>query len=101
MNLDFQNFLKVFSHKGAKNPSYLTSDCKSQVTVLVCTSAAGYALPPSVIFDQKTINSELTNGEVPGSRYELLSKGWIDMELFNGFFVTFCYMSHHQDPFCF
>ena len=78
--------LKVFSHKGAKNPSYLTSDCKSQVTVLVCTSAAGYALPPFIIFDRKTLNPELTTGEVPGSIYGLSSKGWIDMELFNEWF---------------
>ena len=66
--------LKVFSHKGAKNPSYLSSDCKSQVTVLVCTSAAGYALPPFVIFNRKTLNPELTTGEVPGSIYGLSSR---------------------------
>ena len=66
--------LKVFSHKGAKNPSCLTSDCKSQVTVLVCISAAGYALLPFVIFDRKTFNPELTTGEVPGSIWTIIQR---------------------------
>ena len=38
--------LKVVAEKGTKNPSYLTGGDKSQLTVLACTSAAGYALPP-------------------------------------------------------
>ena len=38
--------LKVISQVGVKNPSLLTADTKTQITVLVCTSAAGYALPP-------------------------------------------------------
>lgn len=38
--------LKTVSAMGAKNQSYLRGSCKSQITVLACTSAAGYALPP-------------------------------------------------------
>ena len=44
--------LKVVDRVGSKNPSYLTGGCKSQITVLACTCAAGYAIPPLVIFDQ-------------------------------------------------
>ena len=36
--------LKTVSEVGAKNPSYLTGSTKRQITVLACTSAAGYAL---------------------------------------------------------
>ena len=34
---------------GTKAVSHLTNDIKSQITVLVCTSASGYALVPFVI----------------------------------------------------
>ena len=34
----------------------LTGRTKQQITVLACTSAAGYALPPYVVFDRKTLN---------------------------------------------
>ncbi len=42
--------------------------------------------PPLVIFDRKTLNPELTKGEVPGTLYGLSSNRWIDMELFSGWF---------------
>ena len=46
--------LKVVSEIGAKHPSHLTANEKTQITVSACTSAAGYALPPFVIFDRKS-----------------------------------------------
>lgn len=47
--------LKTVSERGAKHASYLTGNSKSQITVLACTSAAGYALPPFIIFDRKNL----------------------------------------------
>ena len=63
-----------------------TPKAKLQVTVLACTCANGYVIPPFVIFDRKTLNPELTKGEVPGTLYGLSSNGWIDMELFSAWF---------------
>ena len=60
---------KVIEEKGSKNPSFITGGDKSQVTVLACTSAAGYALPPFVIFDRQSLNQDMTKGEVPGTLY--------------------------------
>lgn len=37
---------KVLCEVGEKNPYNLTTNTKTQVTVLACTSASGYALPP-------------------------------------------------------
>lgn len=74
----------------AKNPSYLTGSTKAQVTVLACSCASGYVIPPFVIFDRKTLNPALTKGEIPGTLYGLWFNGWIDMELFSTwFFVHF------------
>ena len=78
--------LKVIDRVGAKNPSYNSGNSKGQVTVLACTCANGYVIPPFVILDRKTLNPELTKGEVPGTLYGLSSNGWIDMELFSAWF---------------
>ena len=78
--------LKIACSVGSKNPSYLTSDCRSQITVLACTSAAGYCIPPFVIFDRKTLNPVMTEGEVPGTLYGLSKNGWIDKDLFRDWF---------------
>ena len=98
-NLDESGFplnprpLKVLCRKGSRNPVHLTGDCKAQVTVLACTSAAGYALPPFVIYDRKTLNPEYTIGEVPGTIYGLSQNGWMDKELFSDWFF------HHFLPY--
>ncbi len=81
--------LKVVTEKGAKHPSYISSGCKIQVTVMACTCAAGYAIPPLVIFDRLTLNEAMTKGEVPGTVYGLSSNGWITREIFNGWFEHF------------
>ena len=79
--------LKVVSEVGNKNPCNVTGNLRSQITVLACTSAAGYPLPPFIIFDCKTLTKELTKGEVPGASYGLSNKGWMDGELFKDWFV--------------
>ncbi len=75
--------LKVIDLKKSKHPSYITSGDKSQITVLVCTSAAGIVLPPFFIFDQQTLNPQMTIGEVPGTLYGLSKNGWIMQDLFS------------------
>ena len=67
---------------------YRTSGNKSQITVIACVSAAGTTMPPFVIFDAKSLNVEWTEGELPGITYGLSDRGWIDMELFKGWFTN-------------
>ena len=81
--------LKIVDEKGAKNPSYVTGESKTQITVLACTSAAGYAIPPFVIFPRKSLNPALTKGEVPGTLYGLTGNGWMNRELF------YHWLTHH------
>ena len=40
---------------GARNPSHITENRKSQITVLGCTNAAGSTPPPFAIFDRKSL----------------------------------------------
>lgn len=59
-----------------------TSGEKAQLTVLACVCAAGYAIPPMIIFDRKRLKPEFTVGEIPGTLYAMSKSGWIDSELF-------------------
>ena len=75
--------LGVYHHKvvtqAGSNPTCITSNSsKSQVTVLACVSATGVAMPPFVIFQRKTMNQELTIGEILGTLYGCSEKGWIN-----------------------
>lgn len=78
---------KVATLKGTKHPYQITTDTKRQITALACASAAGYAIPPMVIFDRKVLKPELTAGEVPGTFYGLSESGWMDTELFYEWFT--------------
>ena len=63
---------KVVTHVGQKHPY---SNEKAQITVLACGSAAGYCIPPMVIFDRKSLKPEMTIGEVPSTFYGLSQSG--------------------------
>ena len=72
--------------RGEKNPISISSDRKNQVTVVGCVNAAGYCIPPMVIWNRKTLHPDMTVDELPGTFYGLSPKGWIDQELFHLWF---------------
>lgn len=45
--------VKVIDQVGSKNPCQVTAGDKSQLTVMACTCATGYFIPPMIIFDRK------------------------------------------------
>ena len=77
---------KIVTRLGQKHTYHVMSGDKSQITVMTCVCASGYALPPMVIFDRRGLNPTWTEGEVPGSRYGLNQTGWIDSSLFQGWY---------------
>lgn len=85
--------MKVVAKTGAKSVSGVCGGDKSQITVLACVCAAGSAIPPFVIFDRKTLNPDLTTGEVPGTMYGLSANGWMNQELFTYWFYHHFLMS--------
>ena len=73
---------KVVSAKSLRALNVATSGDKSQLTVLACASASGYAMPPLIIFDRKRLKPDHTQGELLGTAYEhSMLKGWIDSEI--------------------
>ena len=77
---------KVICQRGLKELSLTTSGDKAQLTVLACASASGYVLPPLIIFDRKRLKPEHTEGEIPGTLYGLSKNGWINSDIFEGWF---------------
>ena len=69
--------------KGTKNAYSVTSSDKSQITVV---SAAGWCIPPMVIWDKKAIHPDMLAGEVHGTLNAFSNNGWIDQELFDLWF---------------
>ena len=80
---------KVVARKG-DSVSAVGSGDKTQITVAACISAAGFCVPPMVIWD---IAPELTIGEIPGTIYGLSSNGWMDQQLFD---ISISYAMHLQ-----
>lgn len=87
---------KVVAKVGQKHPYAVTSGDKAQITILACGNAAGYCIPPMVIFDRKSLNPDWAIGEVPGTFYGLSDSGWIDTELFDEWFKN--HFLHHAPP---
>lgn len=79
----------VVAKRGQKKVRTRTTGDKSQVTVVGCVSAVGHVIPPYIIFDAASLNVAWTQNEIPGSKYALSSKGWIDTELFYEWFKHF------------
>ena len=77
---------KTIHGKGTKNPSFVSSGNKAQITVVGCVNAAGQILPPMVVWNRKTMNPNLAIGEVPGTYYGLSPNGWMDRSLFHKWF---------------
>ena len=78
---------KIVAKKGQKKVRCRTSGKKGQVTVIACGNAVGQPMPPFIIFDASKLNSLWTRGEIPGTRYGLSGRGWVDQELFQGWLV--------------
>ena len=82
--------------RGEKNPANIDGGDKAQITVVACVSAAGYCIPPMVIWDRKKLSLELTAGEVLGTFYGLSDKGWMDQELFDAWLS--CHFLRYAPP---
>ena len=78
---------KVVAAKGAKHVSCITGGNKSQTTVLACSCATGTVLPPFVVLDRQSLHPSYACGEVPGTHYGMSSNGWMNQELFQGWFT--------------
>ena len=87
--------------RGQKHVHVMNSGNKAHISVLACANVSGYAIPPMVVFERKSLTPQLTSQEVPGTIYGLSASGWMDRSSFgNGSVVTFFSMLQLAGP-CF
>ena len=79
---------QVITTIASKSTFTITDGTKGQYTVLACTCATGTAIPPFIVVNRKTLGSDFTKGEVPGTFYGLSTNGWITQELFHQWFLN-------------
>ena len=77
---------KVVAPVGTKKVRYQSPGRKGQITVVACGNAAGQVPPPTIIFDAKKVKHAWTKDEIPGTKYGVSDKGWINTGLFESWF---------------
>lgn len=77
---------KTVDLRGVKNLLSVSSGSKAQVTVITCVIAAGQAIPPFIIWKQKSMTPQMAEGEIPGTHYGFSESGWTNMDTFDTWF---------------
>lgn len=85
---------KIVSQKGKCQIGAITSGEKGvNTTIVCCTNAAGFYIPPMIIFKSKRKPPELEIGKPTGSIVEISDTGYINTELFVSLLKHFqCYV---------
>lgn len=74
---------KIITTKGSKAVGSVASGERGvNTTIVCCVSAAGWYVPPMIIFKRKRFTNELANGAPPGSKIQISDSGYISSELF-------------------
>ena len=83
---------KVLAEVGRRHVYSIVSGEKGRThTILACTSASGYVLPPLMIFPRKrAVPDKLKNGAVPNTLFTNSSNGWITSDIYLQWLHFFC-----------
>ena len=73
---------KVVTTKGAKNVYRQSQGTSEHITMLCCASAAGFPLPPLIIFSKCFPGGQYRFDGPDDALYAKSESGWIDVELF-------------------
>lgn len=73
---------KVVACKGDKHVYSLSANTRTNITVVVCTSAIGNFLPPMMIFPYKKKPLFNPLDDFPKAHFEISPNGWITAEVF-------------------
>lgn len=93
-NYDETNFIddpgkKLFVVKrGTKHPEVIKDTSKTSISVMFCVSANGKMLLPYTVYKSKHIYPTWIEGGVEGAGYNLNDSGWLDMPIFEDWFIS-------------
>lgn len=81
---------KILARKGKKQVGILSSAERGELsTVVACMSAGGNFIPPFIILPRARQNLALTDGAPPGTKFVFHRSGWMQAEIFTGWFDHF------------
>ncbi|XP_013065756.2 uncharacterized protein LOC106054447 [Biomphalaria glabrata] len=73
---------QIVASKGTKNVYSITSNTKSQVSVLACCSAAGQYIPSMLIYPYKRIPQKNLLEKFPDALLQVSDNGWVTSAIF-------------------
>lgn len=79
---------KVLAPKGSKNNCIQAPGTRDRVSVLTCFNASGEDVPPFIIFGNRFPGGPYTKEGPANALYGTSPSGYIDNELFRGWFVN-------------
>ena len=82
---------KVIAEVGKKHVYAISAAERGKThTVLSCVSAAGYVVPPMMIYPRKTqVPDKMREGAFPSTFFKSSESGWVNSELFVEWFLFF------------
>lgn len=81
---------KVISMKGKKEVGKLSSaERGALITVVICMNAAGFYVPPLIVFPRTNMKAELLDGTPPGTIAATHPSGWIQLPIFTEWLLHF------------
>ena len=75
--------MKIINARGEKQVGMMTSSKReSLVTAVICVSAAGFYVPPMLVYKCKRMKPEMTNSAPPRTLFSTQEKNWMSNEGF-------------------
>lgn len=94
INYDETNFtddpgrVQVIVKRGTKHPERCIDSSKSSVSVMMAGTAAGFVLPPYIVYKSEHLYTTWTEHGPKGCRYNRTKSGWFDTTIFEDWFQT-------------
>lgn len=90
-----KTYLKVLAPKGKRKVgSRVSAERGTNVTAVICCSATGSYMPPTLIFPRKNENKSYLKDAPTGSKAAFNGIGWMDEQVFNQWLKDFIEFSN-------
>ena len=91
---------KIVTELGRHNLYSLTSAERGKThTVLVCVSAAGFVLPPQIVYPHKnSMPDHLKDGGIPNTMFTNCENGWGNKDIYLEWYKFFLQNIHPAQP---
>lgn len=79
---------KVLCKRGCKYPENIVNSSKTSFSIMFCGNAAGFILPPYIVYKSEHLWSSWQENGPRGARYNRTKHGWFDGLTFEDWFIS-------------